>query len=85
MPSSAIGIIDTALTVFYEAKSIPESIVVGNDLKALENALKKVHNNKKNPAVQKAAKKLKADTIVLENTLIAICPPLQILFPPAVS
>jgi hypothetical protein len=85
MASSAIGIIDTALTVFYETKAIPESIIVGNDLKALENALKKAHNNKKNPAVQKAVKKLKADTTVLENTLIAICPPLELLFPPAVS
>jgi hypothetical protein len=31
------------------------------------------------------AKKLKADTMALENTLLAICPPLQFLFPPAVS
>ena len=85
LASSAIGIVDTALTVFYETKAIPESITVGNDLKALEKALKAAHNNKKNPAVQKAAKKLKADTTALENTLIAICPPLEFLFPPAVS
>jgi Fibronectin type III domain len=85
LASSAIGIVDTALTVFYETKAIPESVTVGNDLKALEKALKAAHNNKKNPAVQKAAKKLKADTTALENTLLAICPPLEFLFPPAVS
>jgi hypothetical protein len=85
LASKAIGTIDTALIVFYEAKAIPESVIVGNDLKALEAALKKAHNNKKDPSVQKAAKQLKSDTEALENTLLAICPPLEFLFPPAVS
>lgn len=81
MASKAIQVIDTVVTVFYEAKAVPESIKVGNDLKALNKALKKANGNKKDPGVRKAAKQLKADTVTLENTLTSICPPLELIFP----
>jgi hypothetical protein len=81
----AVSVISRAQTVVSIGISGLDVIPVHNDLNALIRDLKKAHNNKRDPVVQKDVKQLRADTNRLRDELIGIVPGLELIFPPAVS
>lgn len=81
----ALNLISKAQTVVSIAFAGLDVPAVHNDLNALIKDLKKAHNNKKDPAVQRDVKQLRADTNRLRDALINIVPGLEFIFPPSVS
>jgi hypothetical protein len=81
----AVSLVSKAETVISIGISGLDVLRVHNDLNALIRDLKKAHNNKHDPTVQKDVKRLKADTDSLRDALVAIVPGLEFIFPPSVS
>lgn len=77
-----IGKVQTVVSIAFAGLDVP---AVHNDLNALIKDLKKAHNNKKDPAVQRDLKQLRADTNHLRDALLNIVPGLEFIFPPPVS
>jgi hypothetical protein len=77
-----IGKVQTVVSIGFAGLDI---LPVHNDLHALYLALKKAHNNKKDPVVQRDVKQLEADTNNLRDALIGIVSGLQFIFPPVAS
>jgi PKD domain len=81
----AVNLISKAQTIISIGISGLDISPVHNDLNALIKALKKSHNNKKDPAVQQDLKRLETDTNKLRDALIGIVPELEFIFPPSAS
>jgi hypothetical protein len=86
------SVVHKALNVIGKAQTIASIAFAGldiapvvNDIHALNAALKKAHNNKKNSVVQQDLKQLEADTNKLRDALISIAPELEFVFPPLAS
>jgi hypothetical protein len=81
----ALNVIGKAQTIVSIAFAGLDIAPVVNDIHALNAALKKAHNNKKNSVVQQDLKQLEADTNKLRDALISIAPELEFVFPPLAS